>query len=135
MALHVSDEFRRLCRFLLVGGGATLLDCLVFALLIWWMPAYPNTGFVVAFATSVCCRFAADKFFTFQNTKKTYLRQFILYCIGCTLTLGVGLLVFSLVLALGISEILSKLISIPFVTASGYLIFRHIVFLDKGKIG
>ena len=115
-------------RFLLVGGGATLLDLIAFSLLIYLFPEKPSVCFVAAFGLSVCCRFLADKKYTFRNTDNSCFKQFALYVMGCCLTLGVGITVFALGLQLGASELWSKLVSIPFVTVVGYLFFRLVVF-------
>ena len=93
-------------RFLLVGGGATLLDLIAFSLLIYLFPEKPSACFVAAFGLSVCCRFLADKKYTFRNTDNSCFRQFALYVMGCCLTLGVGITVFALLgLQLGASEL------------------------------
>lgn len=120
--------FRQIGRFLLVGGLATLLDVAAFGVLHWFMPAYPTLCFVLAFFLSVCSRFIADRHFTFQNTRTAYGRQFVLYLLTCLLTMGIGLATFHLFLWFGIVEIGSKVLSVPFVTVSGFLFFRHIVF-------
>ena len=125
---HLTEKILQPGRFLLVGGGATLLDLIAFSLLIYIFPEKPSVCFVVAFGLSVCCRFLADKKYTFRDTNNSYFKQFALYATGCTLTLGVGITVFTLVLQLGSSELWSKLVSIPFVTVVGYLLFRSVVF-------
>ena len=125
---NLVEKLRQPGRFLLVGGGATLLDLAVFSLLIYFFREKASVCFVVAFGLSVCCRFLADKNYTFRNTGNAYFRQFALYITGCCLTLGVGMTVFTLGLQLGASELWSKLVSIPFVTVVGYLFFRLVVF-------
>ena len=125
---NIMEKLRQPGRFLLVGGGATLLDLAVFSLLIYFFREKASVCFVVAFVFSVCCRFLADKNYTFRNTGNAYFRQFALYITGCCLTLGVGMTVFTLGLQLGASELWSKLVSIPFVTVAGYLFFRFVVF-------
>ena len=120
--------FRQVSRFLLVGGLATLLDIVAFWILNRYIPEFPTVCFVLAFSLSVCSRFIADKRFTFQNAQITYGRQFALYICACVLTLGIGVVTFRFFLWLGVPEIGSKLLSIPFVTVSGFILFRQIVF-------
>ena len=112
----------------MVGGLATTLDVVAFGLLHHAMPTSSTLCFVLAFTLSVCCRFIADKRFTFQNAQTTYGRQFVLYFFACLLTMGIGIATFCLFLWIGVFEMGSKLLSIPFVTASGFIIFRQIVF-------
>ena len=115
-------------RFLMVGGGATLLDLGVFRVLQCGFSVSPPVCFVVAFSVSVVCRFLADKFFTFQNIAANYGRQFTLYIGACVVTLFVGLCVFEVLNYLTDLPFLSKIGSVPFVTVAGYVLFRIIVF-------
>ena len=115
-------------RFLLVGGGATLLDLTVFRILQRGFALNPTLCFIAAFTTSVVCRFLADKFFTFRNAEAAYGRQFVLYVCACCITLLVGLLMFEMLKYFTGMPFLSKIISVPFVTLAGYILFRRIVF-------
>jgi hypothetical protein len=80
----------------------------------------------------VLCRFFADQRFTFRFASKDafgpFFRRFSRYIFCCILTLLLGMAVFHIALRLGCSPVLSKILSVPPVTASGYLLFRVAVF-------
>lgn len=128
MKLRLLNFLRQSGRFLLVGGGATVLDFMAFVILIQMFPTMPKVCFAAAFTLSVFCRFMADKHYTFQNKSTAYGRQFVLYIAACLLTMTIGIWTFNLSMHLGADEIWSKLISIPFVTLSGFVVFRFVVF-------
>lgn len=120
-------------RFLLVGGGATALDFLLFWLLVSLWPAHDKVCFVVAFFTSVLCRFFADKLFTFRDKSGRVGLQLPLYFASTGVTLLIGLGIYSLCVWLGCGPLLAKLLSMPFVTAAGYLLFKFLVFSNRKK--
>lgn len=115
-------------RFLMVGGGATMLDLGVFRVLQCSFGVNPPVCFAAAFSISVVCRFLADKFFTFRDITANYGRQFTLYIGACVITLLIGLCVFEVLNYLTDLPFLSKIVSVPFVTVAGYVLFRIIVF-------
>jgi len=120
-------------RFLLVGLWATLLDYALFWIALWFMPQHEGVCFILGFTISVLCRFLLDKRFTFRNRDKQTARQATLYFGSCLITLAIGFGVFRLGLRLGIGPLPAKIVSIPCVTAGGYLLFRYIVFAPAGK--
>jgi putative flippase GtrA len=125
---------REITRFLCIGGLATLLDLAVFRLA---LAAIPSKGlcFVIGFTVSVTARFAADKSFTFKANAGKTSRQFTLYVMSCCATLLIGLGVFNALLLLSFSPMWSKVISIPFVTVAGYLLFKFLVFKQRKDQG
>jgi putative flippase GtrA len=86
--------------------------------------------FIIAFYLAVLCRFIVDRRLTFgiKFEISGMRRQFVRYLLSCTVTMLVGLAVFHLCLCVGISSIISKIISILPVTITGYVLFRIFVF-------
>ena len=123
--------FAEMARFLVTGAGATALDFLLFWLLVSFFPASGKACFAISFFTSVTCRFYADKLFTFGDTSRKIGLQAPLYFASCLCTMAVGLGAYGLCVRLGSGPLLAKLISIPFVTASGYVLFKFVVFRVK----
>ena len=128
--------FAEMARFLVTGAGATALDVLLFWLLVSLFPAHGKACFAVSFCTSVLCRFFADKRFTFVDTAGGTMsgktgRQLLMYFASSLGTMVVGLGVYSLCLRFASGPLLAKLVSIPFVTASGFLLFKLVVFRPR----
>lgn len=115
-------------RFLIIGAGATLLDFMLFWGLVRVFPASGKICFAIAFFTSVGCRFFADKLFTFRDGSKKVGLQLPLYVASTVCTMLIGLGVYSLCVRLGSGPLLAKFISMPFVTAAGYILFKFLVF-------
>ena len=118
-------------RFLLTGAGATALDFLLFWLLVSLFPDRDTACFSIAFFISVACRFFADKRFTFRDPSHKVGLQLPLYFASTLCTLLIGLGVYSLCVRLGCSPLPAKLISMPFVTAAGYFLFKLVVFSNR----
>lgn len=119
-------------RFLLVGGGATVLDCLVLAALSAWTACSPSVSFVIAFMVSVLCRFLFDRQYTFRLHGSLRARsvwgELYRYTAGTCVTLALGSTLFYGAMYAGCTVMLAKIISIPPVTGAGYLIFKYIAF-------
>lgn len=120
-------------RFLLAGAGATALDFLLFWLLVSLFPDRDTACFAIAFFTSVTCRFFADKRFTFRDPSRRVGQQMFLYFASTLCTLLISLGVYSLCVRLGCAPLPAKLISMPFVTAAGYLLFKGMVFSSRAQ--
>lgn len=114
-------------RFLGVGLCATILDVLFFWVLLA-LECNKTAAYLIAFYTSITCRFFIDQRFTFRNDRANSLAQFRSYAAACTLTALIGIATFQAALWMGLSPLAAKLLSIPCVTASGYLLFRRVVF-------
>ena len=118
-------------RFLLTGAGATALDFLLFWLLVSLFPDRDAACFAIAFFSSVACRFFADKRFTFRDSSRGVGLQLPLYFASTLCTMLIGLGVYSLCVRLGCAPLPAKLVSMPFVTAAGYLLFKYLVFPSR----
>lgn len=124
----MADRFREIARFLGVGLGATALDMLLFWGLVGILECNETAGYLVAFYTSVICRFFFDQRYTFRNDRANTAIQLRAYAAACTLTALIGIAAFHAALWAGFPPLAAKIVSIPLVTASGYMLFRRIVF-------
>lgn len=119
-------------RFLLVGGGATVLDCVVLAALSAWSTFSPSRSFVIAFMISVFCRFLFDRQYTFRLHgsffERTVWGELVRYTAGTCVPLALGSTLFYGAMSAGCTVMLAKIISIPPVTGAGYFIFKYIAF-------
>lgn len=127
-------HYPEVLRFLLIGGSATLLDLLIFRLLLIGLPHSVNACYVIAFTISVVCRFYADKYYTFkERSSKNKSTQFLSYLLSCLATMSIGILFLNFFLLLNLSPFWSKVFSIPFVTVAGYFLFKFFVFKKINK--
>lgn len=124
----MADRFREVVRFLGVGLGATALDMLLFWGLVSILECNETAGYLIAFYTSVTCRFFFDQRYTFRNDRANTAIQLRAYASACTLTALIGIAAFHAALWAGFPPLAAKAVSIPLVTASGYMLFRRVVF-------
>ncbi len=121
-------------RFLLIGGWSTLVDCAVLAMLTVWANWDPTPAYIAGFTTSIVSRYFIDRYYTFKHTKMfaaVVWKEFFQYILSCCLAMAIGTVIFYAGIYLELSVALSKIISIPPVTISGYLLFRFLVFRAK----
>jgi putative flippase GtrA len=94
-----------------------------------------SISFTCSFFLSVAVRFFIDKNVTFRYIcRNRYFilgKLFFIYTACCVFTYFVGLVIFRCGILIGFSVIISKLISIPPVTMSGYLLFKYFVFKNR----
>lgn len=133
MSPRVNEGFR----FLSVGLFATLFDILTLHLLNEFTEINKSICFTISFFLSVVARFFLDKNVTFRYVCSNGIciigSLFFAYVLSCVFTYFVGFLFFRCGLMVGFSVIVSKIISIPPVTISGYLLFKYFVF--KNQLG
>jgi putative flippase GtrA len=127
--------WKEMLRFLFTGGLSTALDFALFLSALYVFPEKNNFCFVLAFVCSAACRFIADKFFTFRHRQGNIWRQSAMYIVCAVATLALGTVIFNAGLWWGLSPLLSKIVSVPFVTISGYLLFKIVVFGTVSRRG
>ena len=122
-------------RFLWVGLWATILDCIALLILTNFFQIDKTISFLLAFYTSVLCRFFFDKYYTFSTDSNlmldSTLRQLMVYILSCSMTMLIGIIIFESSFHITHSVIISKIISIPCVTLSGFIFFKLFVFRIK----
>lgn len=132
---QISKRLNECFRFLGVGLFATMIDLLTLYVLTKFTSVDKSICFTFSFFLSVSVRFLLDKNFTFQYVCKnrffTICSLISMYAACCMLTYFLGLLIFRCGLLVGFSVIVSKIISIPPVTVSGYLLFKYFVFKNR----
>ncbi|MFC3912410.1 GtrA family protein [Pseudaeromonas sharmana] len=119
------DEFWRLFRFGLVGGGATLIDLGTAALLLWLWPALAeNLVSTLAFFVAFWFSFFGHRYITFQ--KQGAVGKFLLVAL---FSLAVRNLLLLALLWFGLSGLLPIIIATLSVTILTYLLSRVWVFV------
>jgi putative flippase GtrA len=115
-------------RFLAVASLATFFDfvmCVSLCLIVSKRVAY-----IAAFLVSLFLRFGLDRHFTFRKRDAAVGSQFGRYCLSCGLTMLIGVTLFTAFTGCGLTSVQAKLVSIPPVTALGYVCFRYFVFRE-----
>ncbi len=119
------EEFWRLFRFGLVGGGATLVDLGTSALLLWcWPQLAENLVSTSAFFVAFWFSFFGHRYITFQ--KQGAVGKFLLVAL---FSLAVRNLLLLGLLGLGLSGLLPIVIATLSVTLLTYLLSRVWVFV------
>lgn len=110
--------------FLVSGGLSTLLDLGLFALLIQVLDG--SLAFALSYLICIVARFAFDVRFTFgvDSPELRHFRQYLAASL-CLMLMGLG--VFHL-LELFFSPVVAKVLSIPPVTLTGFLVMHYLVF-------
>jgi len=133
----MSPRINECFRFLSVGLFSTIIDIFSLHVLNEFTAIDKSICFTLSFFLSVLIRFFLDKNVTFRyvcSTRFCILGGLLFaYVLSCVFTYFVGFLFFRCGLMIGFSVIFSKIISIPPVTVSGYLLFKYFVF--KNQIG
>lgn len=123
---------QRIVRFGLVGVVNTLIDLILFSLLVQGAAFGVVAANVLSYGTGILNSFVMNRAWTFNDRSqgRALLRSFLLF-VGINL-LGLG---FSTLLVAGFSTlmepILAKVISVPLVFVWNYLASRHLAF-DAG---
>ena len=118
------DEFWRLFRFGLVGGGATLIDLGSSALMLWlWPTLAENLVSTSAFFVAFWFSFFGHRYITFQ--KQGAASKFLLVAL---FSLAVRNLILSGLLFAGLSGLLPVVIATLTVTVLTYILSRVWVF-------
>jgi putative flippase GtrA len=113
-------------RFLLIGGGITLLDWVTFTLLSRVMDW--TTAFVTSYVVAVFIRFWLDRKFTFVVKEGSWRWQLIRYFLSCGVTFCISFLTFQLATHFGSPQFPAKVFSTACGTILGFLLFKFFVF-------
>ena len=137
-ALHLS-EYKVLIMYLFVGGGTTVVDWIIFTLLVFMLPDlsalpffshFPNAiAYTAAWAGAVLFAYWASKYFVFQNAKNEGLVQFLRFVGSRILTLLLSLVGdFILTGLFHMNEFIAKLIISIAVIIINYITSKLLVF-------
>jgi putative flippase GtrA len=121
----------RFMKFCLVGGSNTLITLLSFYIL----STILNVNYILSSMLGYCLgmmnSFILNKRWTFYDSEKRILPQFIKFVVVNSLSLGVNLLVmYTLVGKLNLDRMLSQIIATGFSIVSNYVGSRLWVFRD-----
>ena len=143
--LHLS-KYKEQIMYLVVGGGTTAIDWIVFTLLVFFLPdlsslpfsdRFPNAiEYTAAWIAAVLFAFWASKYFVFESAKKEGTVQFFKFVASRVLTLLLSLAGdFFLTGILEINEFLAKLIISVLVVVINYITSKLFVFNKKQEKG
>ena len=128
--------------YLFVGGGTTVVDWIIFTLLVFMLPDlsalpffnhFPNAiEYTAAWAGAVLFAYWASKYFVFENAKKEGFSQFMRFVGSRALTLILSLVGdFLLTGLLLMNEFIAKLIISIAVIIINYITSKLLVFNKK----
>ena len=128
--------------YLFVGGGTTVVDWIIFTILVFLLPDlsalpffshFPNAiEYTVAWAGAVLFAYWASKYFVFETAKKEGFSQFMKFVGSRVLTLILSLVGdFLLTGLLHMNEFLAKLIISVAVVIINYITSKLLVFNQK----
>lgn len=139
--LHLT-KYKEQIMYLFVGGGTTVVDWIIFTILVFVLPdlsalpffnIFPNAiEYTVAWAGAVLFAYWASKYFVFETAKKEGFSQFMRFVGSRLLTLALSL-VGDLLLTglLHMNEFVAKLIISVAVVIINYITSKLLVFNHK----
>ena len=113
--------------FLGSGGFCTLLDTLLFSLLI--LVVNSSVAYLTSYLCCIFVRFFIDRQLI-GSTKETSLKTFFHYFLSNVIAMLCGLMAFHFFL-LYLPTMISKILSIPLTLISGFLMVNFYVFSKK----
>ncbi len=143
--LHLS-KYKEQIMYLVVGGGTTAIDWIVFTLLVFLLPdlshlpffdRFPNAiEYTAAWTAAVLFAYWASKHFVFESAKKEGTIQFFKFIASRVLTLILSLVGdFFLTGMLKMNEFIAKLIISVLVIIINYITSKLLVFNKKSEEG
>ncbi len=140
-AMHLT-KYKEQIMYLFVGGGTTVVDWIIFTILVFLLPDlshlpvfshFPNAiEYTAAWAGAVLFAYWASKYFVFQSAKQEGISQFFRFVASRVLTLVLSLIGdFILTGLLHMNEFLAKLIISIAVVIINYITSKLLVFHKK----
>lgn len=127
-AIHNLSEYKRICKFIVVGCINTLITYLVYVVCRWidLSPVFSNTlGYVIGVANS----YIWNKKWVFRSASPKIVRQMGLFLLAFLLAFSVQLAVFKALLNYThLNEYFVQLVSMVIYTGLNYSINRGITF-------
>ena len=139
--MHLT-KYKEQIMYLFVGGGTTVVDWLIFTLLVFLLPDlssypffshFPNAiQYTVAWAGAVLFAYWASKYFVFETAKKEGFIQFMRFVASRVLTLLLSLVGdFLLTGIANIDKFIAKIIISVAVVIINYITSKLLVFNKK----
>lgn len=140
-AMHLT-KYKEQIMYLFVGGGTTVVDWIIFTILVFLLPDLSNLPFfshfpnaieyTAAWAGAVLFAYWASKYFVFETAKKEGFSQFMKFVGSRVLTLILSLVGdFLLTGLLHMNEFIAKLIISVAVVIINYITSKLLVFNKK----
>ncbi len=135
-------KYKEQIMYIFVGGGTTVVDWIIFTILVFLLPDlsalpffshFPNAiEYTAAWAGAVLFAYWASKYFVFETAKKEGIAQFFRFVASRVLTLILSLVGdFILTGLLEINEFIAKLIISVAVVIINYITSKLLVFNKK----
>ena len=131
--VQLINSHRSFILYLIIGGGAVVIDVGVF----WLLDAFTNLNVIVSNSVSVFMAmiysFFLNAHFNFRTTDGLFLRF-----IGFAVVTGIGFVVSSLALwleveVLGLPAVVSKILTLPLVLIVQFLLNSRFTFKNPSK--
>lgn len=140
-AMHLT-KYKEQIMYLFVGGGTTVVDWIIFTILVFLLPDlsslpffshFPNAiEYTAAWAGAVLFAYWASKYFVFETAKKEGFSQFMRFVGSRVLTLLLSLVGDFLLTGIAhINEFIAKLIISVAVVIINYITSKLLVFNKK----
>lgn len=115
--------------FLIVGALSTILDWLIFYLLIYKFNLHYQIALIMTFSCVIFFHLTANKHLTFKFKTRETQRQFILYILVVFFSLGCSLILMGVfVSALSLHKVNARIITTMIMTLPNYLLHKHLSF-------
>ena len=127
---HANIQF---IRYGFIGVAGLLIDFGLFILFIKYFGVHYQIANVIAFLGSSSHNFVLNAFFNFKKKDRLLVRYLKYLSIGITGVIASAIMLFIFIEIMGLIEILSKIITIFFVTIAQFILNRRFTFKSSGK--
>ena len=112
-----------------IGGVATLIDWIIFAISVHYLGAHYEVALALAYFGASIVHYTANKLITFQCKSKNYRSQLPLYILVVTISLMCSMTVMALLVnLLPANKILLRVVTTILMLIPNYLLHKHITF-------
>jgi len=116
-------------RYVLVGGLATIIDWMVFYILVILLGLYYQFSLVISFSLGATTNYAFNKIFTFKCKSRKIISQFSLFSVIAVISLLLSMfLMFFLVDIILLEKMLSRILTTVIMLIINYSMNKYITF-------
>ena len=120
-ALRTGANWWQLAKFSLVGGSGVLVNLAVYTTLVRGLDVHFRAAAVCSFLVAVTNNYTWNRLWTFRRRRGHIAYQGLRFLIVSLLALALNVALLSLLVALGVDEILAQLLAIAFVTPVNFV--------------
>lgn len=122
-------KHEHLIKYLLIGGSASALDVIIFMVLYNVVGTTELLAHSVSVPTAVLYSFVINARHNFKTNDHWHLRM-ALFILACTIGYAVGYLIIEGAVMVGLGANIGKIISLPFVFVTQYVLNSRITFRE-----